>query len=260
MRSRLALALIAAGVCLPAGAQAQGSAGITGPVDAANTLDLRYEPRGLGRLSGTQKLEFTNAASTPLSTVWIRLWANGPDGCKPRRISVRVAAPAMAGRLRSGCTALPVRLAEPLAPGARTAVDLRWTVRGRPNDQYREPWLDETFASYSQQDLVGGFRQCSRRRPYDFLPFFLRRARLDAGMGYYASRSFAYFGLVYDGGACALRSLERDLGPRRMDRLLALLVSRHRQGVATRADVFAAIREVAPAGFDVKRFKRRSRL
>jgi len=128
------------------------------------------------------------------------------------------------------------------------------------NDQYREPWLDESFASYSQLDVAGGYRGCSRRRPYDFLPSFLRRARLDAGMRYYAPRSGAYFALVYDGGACALRSLELDLGARRMTRLLALLVSRHRQGVVTKADVLAAIREVAPAGFDIDRFKRRSRL
>ncbi len=445
MTRRLVLILVALSACAPAAATAQTTVGITGPVDAANRLELRYEPVGLGRLSGRQSVEFTNAGAAPLSTVWLRLWANGPDGCKPRRIRVRVLGRAQAGRLRTGCTALPVRLAEPLAPGARTAVSLRWTVRGRPvrdrfgrfgstvlmgnvvpllavtdrngthwsepyvgngeafyslaarwdatldlprslraattgsvvserargrrrtlevstpqardfglavgrfrvrtrtvdgvrvrvhtgrssrdtrsimraatrsvrllqqrlgpygspeidlvgiranfgmeypelvfvtgdaglvahevahqwwysivgNDQYREPWLDETFASYSQLDLYGGFRFCSRKRPYDFLPSFLRRARLDRGMRYYASRSPAYFGVVYDGGACALRSLERDLGSARMTRLLRLLVSRHRHGVITRSDAFDAIREVAPPGFSLKRFRTRSRL
>ena len=444
MRRRLVAALLVLSACTPAAA-AQTTAGVTGAVDAANTLDLRYEGRGLGRLSGTQTVEFTNAGATPLTTVWLRLWANGPDGCETPRIRVRVQAPARAGRLRTGCTALGVRLGEPLAAGARTALALRWTVRGRPdrdrfghfgstvllgnvvpllavtdrngvhrtepyvrngesfysltaswdatlnlprslraattgrivserargrrrtltvttprardfglavgrfrvrsrtvagvrvrvhtgrsstdtrsimraatrsvrllqhrlgrygspeidlvgiranfgmeypelvfvtgdpglvahevahqwwysivgNDQYSEPWLDETFASYSQLDLYGGFLYCTRRRPYDFLPSTFRRARLNRGMRYYASRSPAYFGVVYDGGACALRSLERDLGRARMTRLLRLLVSRHRHGVITRADALAAIRDVAPRRFSLERFSKRSRL
>jgi aminopeptidase N len=130
------------------------------------------------------------------------------------------------------------------------------------NDQYREPWLDETFASYSEQDLYGAFGRCSTRRPYDFLPssFRPRRARLDGGMRYYGSRSAAYFGVVYDGGACALRSLEADLGRARMARLLRLLVSRHRHGVITREDALRAIADVAPPRFSLKRFRARSRL
>ena len=445
MRRRLAVIVLAAGAFAPAGATAQSTAGVTGPADPAHQLELRYEDRSLGRLSGAQRIEFTNVGAAPLTTVWLRLWANGPDGCKERRITVRVLAPAEAGRPSAGCTALPVRLAGPLAPGARTALSLRWTVRGRPdrdrfghfgstvlmgnvvpllavtdrngvhrtepyvaygeafyslaarwdatldlprslraattgtvvserargrrrtvtvatprardfgiavgrfrvrsrtvagvrlrvhtgrssrdarsimrtaahsvrllgrrlgdygspeldlvgiradfgmeypelvfvtgdpglvahevahqwwysivgNDQYREPWLDETFATYTEFDLYGGFRRCSRGRPYDFLPPSFRRARLDRGMRYYASRSPAYFGVVYEGGACALHSLERDIGRARMGRMLRLLVSRHRQGVITRAEVFAALREVAPPGFSVKRFRRRSRL
>jgi hypothetical protein len=442
---RLAVVFLALSAWSPAAAAAQTGAGITGPVDAANRLELRYEDRGLGRLTGTQSIEFTNVGSTPLATVWLRLWANGPDGCKPRRITVHVGAPAKGGRLRTGCTALPVRLGEPLAPGARTAVTLRWTVRGRPNrdrfghfgstvllgnvvpllavtdrrgvhssepyvggaesfyslaarwdatldlprslraattgsvvseqakgrrrtvrvstpqardfgvavghfgirsrtvagvrirvhagessrdtrsimraaarsvrllqrrlgsygspeldlvgiranfgmeypelafvtgdpglvahevahqwwysivgnDQYREPWLDEAFASYSERDVYGGFRGCSRRRPYNFLPSTFRAARLDRGLRYYARRTPAYYGVVYDGGACALRSLEQDLGRARMTRLLRLLVSRHRHGVITRSDVLRAIREVAPSGFNLRRFRARSRL
>ena len=440
-------AAILASLCLlaPAAAVAQGNAGISGPVDAAHRLDLRFHPAGAGRLSGTQTIDFINSGPAALRTVWLRLWANGPDGCKTRRIRVRVDAPAVAGHPRTGCTALPVRLAAPLAPGARTALSLRWTVTGRRdrdrfgrfgrtvllgnvipllavtdrngvhrdepyvrngesfyslaaswdatltlprplcaattgavvsdrvrgrrrtvvvrtpqardfglavgrfevrtrtaggvrlrvhsppgsragrsilgsaarafralrrrlgaygspeldlvsidadfgmeypelvfvnpnpglvahevahqwwysivgNDQYREPWLDESFASHSEMGLVGGFGYCSRRRPFGFLPARWARARLDRGLNYYARRSPAYFGVVYEAGACALRALEQDLGRRRMTRLLRLLVSRHRQGVMTRADAFAAIAEVAPRGFSLKRFRRRSRL
>ena len=445
MRCAPAAVLATALLAFPTAAAAQSGAGITGPVDAAHTLNLRFEPGGVGRLTGTQKIEFTNAGPVTLSTVWLRLWANGPEGCATPRIRVRVQAPAAAGRLRTGCTALPVSLGMPLEPGARTTVTLRWTVTGRRardrfgrfgstvllgnvvpvlavtdrngvhndepyvrngesfysltsswhatlrlprslraattgarvsdtvagsrrtvvastpqardfslavgrfrvttrtvggvrlrlhsppgarvrhltlgtaaravgalqqrlgaygspeldlvsidadigmeypelvfvnydpgiiahevahqwwysivgNDQYREPWLDESFASLSQLSVFGGFGYCSRRRPYRFLPPQWRGARLDSGMRYYRSRSATYFGVVYDAGACALRSLERDLGRARMTRLLRLLVSRHRHGVITGADALAAIAEVAPPGFSMKRFRRRSRL
>jgi len=79
-------------------------------------------------------------------------------------------------------------------------------------------------------------------------------------MGYYGSRSPAYFGVVYEGGACAVRSLEADLGRARMARLLRLLVSRHRNGVITREAALRAIADVAPPGFSMKRFRARSRL
>ena len=54
------------------------------------TLDLRYEDRGAGVLAGTERIEFVNRGPRALSRVWLRLWANGPDDCRPRRIRVEV--------------------------------------------------------------------------------------------------------------------------------------------------------------------------
>src|ERR687893_3265866 len=66
------------------------------------TLDLRYETRGAGVLSGSERIEFVNRGPAALRAVWLRLWANGPDDCRPRRIRVEVEAPATAGGGRGG--------------------------------------------------------------------------------------------------------------------------------------------------------------
>jgi aminopeptidase N len=79
-------------------------------------------------------------------------------------------------------------------------------------------------------------------------------------MGYFGRRPDAYSEVVYVGGACVLRSLERSIGRPRMTALLRLLVSRHRHGVVTKADVLQAISEVAPPRFDLRRFLRRAHL
>jgi hypothetical protein len=131
----------------------------------------------------------------------------------------------------------------------------QWWYSIAGNDQYREPWLDESFATYSGQLVVGGFRYCNLRRPFSWLPARFRGAALDGGMRYYARSVFAYGLVVYDTGACVLRALERRIGRRRMTEFLRLLVSRHRHGVVTKADVLAALAETVP-GFDMKRFLR----
>ena len=95
------------------------------------TLDLRYEDRGAGVLTGTERIEFVNRGPRALSRVWLRLWANGPDDCRPRRIRVEVEAPATAGAERVSCTALEVRLAAPVPAGGSGAISLRFEVRVR---------------------------------------------------------------------------------------------------------------------------------
>lgn len=75
------------------------------------------------RWRGTQRVHFTNTAGTALDRVWLRLWGNGIHGCTdtlPLRVSS--VAGGTAGPLAVDCTALPVDLPEPLAPGAETAV------------------------------------------------------------------------------------------------------------------------------------------
>jgi Peptidase family M1 domain len=97
----------------------------------AYTLDLRYSDRGAGVLAGSERIEFVNRGPAALDRVWLRLWANGPDRCRPRRIRVTVDPPATAGVERVRCSALEVRLAAPVAPGASGAISLSFRVRGR---------------------------------------------------------------------------------------------------------------------------------
>ena len=78
-------------------------------------------------------------------------------------------------------------------------------------------------------------------------------------MRYFERRTFAYGLIVYDTGACVLRSLERRIGRQRMTAFLRLLLSRHRHGVVTQADVLAALAETVP-GFNMNRFLRVSHL
>jgi hypothetical protein len=408
---------------------------IRGADPEAYRLDLRYENRGAGLLSGSERIEFVNRGPAALSSIWLRLWGNGPDNCRPRHIRVEIEAPATAGRERVRCTALEVRLAAPVPPGGTGAVSLRFVARVRRkadrfgrvgdtvllgnvipvlavrdrrglhlepyarrgesfyslgarwdavlrlprrlraattgvtvaeetadgertlrvssaqardfalavgpfrvvqgseggvrvrvfagprvrgsgaglriarralrllgrrygpydsteldvvlvrggfgagigmeypelvfsipaadvithevahqwwyglvgNNQYREPWLDESFASYSHERLHPRVNFCLPRNPYLPVAPWRRHIQLDSTMGLFERARPAAIGeVVYYAGSCALQRLERDIGRDRMTAFLRLLQSRFRHGVMTRSDVLAAIREVAP--------------
>jgi Peptidase family M1 domain len=126
---RAALLLLLALALAPAAAARPVE--IRGADPEAYRLDLRYEDRGAGVLSGSERIEFVNRGPAELTSVWLRLWANGPDRCRPRRILVEVEGPAAAGAERTRCTALEVRLAAPVPPGGSGAISLRFEVRGR---------------------------------------------------------------------------------------------------------------------------------
>ena len=423
---------------------------ITGADPEAYSLDLRYADRGAGVLVGSERIDFVNRGPGSLERVWLRLWANGPDRCRPRRIEVEVEAPAVAGRERVRCSALEIRLAAPVAAGAAGSVSLRFRVRGRRsadrfgriggtallgnvipvltvhdadglhlerysglgesfyslsarwdatlrlparlraatsgamvaervsgterrlsvhsdqardfalavgrlrvrttsvagvrirvhfdprvgavrtslraarralralsrrlgpygsseldvvlfredlgtgllagmeypelvfslpigevvthevahqwwyglvgNNQFAEPWLDESFAQYSHERLHPSTNFCRPGRPYELVGRRWRRIPLDSTMGLFGRRSPAAVGdVIYLAGSCALQTLERGIGRTRMTTLLRLLQSRNRHGVITKADVLGTIREVAPH-FDLGRWLKVSHL
>jgi hypothetical protein len=416
----------------------------------AYVLDLRYGDRGRGVLAGRERIDFVNRGPAALDRVWLRLWANGPDRCRPRRIEVQIEAPAVAGSESVRCSALEVHLAAPVAPGAAGSVSLRFRVRGRRiadrfgriggtallgnvipvlavedarglhlepytalgesfyslsarwdatlrlparlraattggmlservaggartlvvhsdqardfalaigrlrmreatvagvkmrvhfgprvggvrrslraarravralsrrlgplgsseldvvlfrgglggglfagmeypevvfslpisdvvthevahqwwyglvgNNQFLEPWLDESFAQYSHERLHPRTNFCRPGRPYKLVSRRWQRIPLDASMGLFARRApSAVAEVVYAAGSCVLQTLERRIGRSAMTAFLRLVQSRHRHGVVTKADVLAAIREVAPS-FDLERWLRVARL
>jgi hypothetical protein len=105
------------------------------------------------------------------------------------------------------------------------------------NDEYAEPWLDESFATYAGVRLTGGIRGCTPPRG---------RPRLTASMKVFERRARADYRVIYAGGACALTTLEQELGRARFDRMLRGYVEEHRDGIVTTADFEAAVRAAAP--------------
>jgi hypothetical protein len=109
----LLLALVAA---TPAAA---GEPDATAP---AYDVELTGSQQGF-RWTGRETIAFTNPGAAPLDVVWIRLWGNGPFGCRgTRHVRISDVAGATPGDPAARCTAFPLRLAAPLAPGARGSV------------------------------------------------------------------------------------------------------------------------------------------
>jgi aminopeptidase N len=127
------------------------------------------------------------------------------------------------------------------------------------DDQYNEPWLDESFATYSEERLYPLFDLCDPRRPYGVVSPRRRGFALDSTMEVWDRSPVAYGEVVYLAGSCALQRLERDLGRSRMTAVLRLLQTRFRFGVMRKSDVLDAIREVAP-GYDLAGWMRLAHL
>ena len=118
------------------------------------------------------------------------------------------------------------------------------------NDEYAEPWLDESFATYAGVRLAGRAGRCAPPRG---------RPPLTASMkafGRHGGRD--YRRVVYIGGMCALSTLERRLGRARFDRMLRGVVEEHRDGILTTAGFVAAVRAAAPPGVDAGALLRRA--
>jgi hypothetical protein len=130
------------------------------------------------------------------------------------------------------------------------------------DDQWRSPWLDESFAEFSARRLPPGVIGQDQLRcdpsdpvaPYGSAPLTSSMRHWDAVSG------DQYYRTVYLGGTCALRSLEHDLGARAMTAFLRSYADAHRWGVVTTADFVAALRAAAPAGYDVDAYLRRARI
>jgi hypothetical protein len=101
------------------------------PDATAPTYDVALTGSHAGfRWTGRETIGFTNPGAAPLDVVWIRLWGNGPFGCRgSRHVRIANVAGAIAGDPATRCTAIPLRLAAPLAPGARGSVAFDVAIR-----------------------------------------------------------------------------------------------------------------------------------
>jgi hypothetical protein len=105
------------------------------------------------------------------------------------------------------------------------------------NDQARDPWLDETLATWAQQRLDG-----ARRPPRGPLPAGARR-HVGEPMTYWAQFPRAYFWGVYEEGANALRSLGDDGA---VDCALSHYVARRAYSIARPGDLLDELNRFIP--------------
>jgi hypothetical protein len=120
---------VAAALLLALLAAAPAHAGEPDATAPAYDVALEGSDRGF-RWTGRETISFTNPGTAPLDRIWIRLWGNGGFGCRGKR-HVRIAnvAGAAPGDPAMFCTAIPLRLAAPLARGARGSVSFDVDIR-----------------------------------------------------------------------------------------------------------------------------------
>jgi peptidase M1-like protein len=148
-----------------------------------------------------------------------------------------------------------------LTPAQSTAIahELahQWFYSIVGDDQWTEPWLDESFAEFSAARLPPGevpnrLRDCHVPNAAD--------TPLDANMARMTGVGGRYVRVVYIGGACTLRALQRALGATRFDAFMRRLVATHRDGVDTTAEFVAALRAADPGNATVERILTRTGL
>jgi hypothetical protein len=117
------------------------------------------------------------------------------------------------------------------------------------NDQYNDPFLDESLTAFAEQRFHKSYR-CNLASPIDG-----RSHGLGTGMSYWENHPAAYEHTIYRGGACALTVLQRDLGPAVFDQALRAYVAANANQLAGVDDFLAAIRSAAP-NYDLARWEK----
>ncbi|MGW0882418.1 M1 family aminopeptidase [Streptomyces sp. NPDC002671] len=99
------------------------------PASPSYTVNLSSDSSGTS-WNGHESVSFTNASSTALSEVYLRLWDNYHGTCAAMPITVTNVTGGSAGALSVDCTALKIDLSTPLAQGQSATIgfDLGITV------------------------------------------------------------------------------------------------------------------------------------
>ncbi|MGY0466132.1 M1 family metallopeptidase [Kitasatospora sp. cg17-2] len=110
------------------------------------------------------------------------------------------------------------------------------------DDQYRAPWLDESFSEYATDLVLGSAdKDCAAEPRWES-----EDERLTSPMSHWDAHPDRYEAVVYDHGSCALHELGRLLGEDTMAALLRDYARAHWYGVSTTAAFKAAARAVSP--------------
>ncbi|MFF2042715.1 M1 family metallopeptidase [Kitasatospora sp. NPDC058170] len=97
------------------------------------------------------------------------------------------------------------------------------------DDQYHQPWLDESFAEYATDLALGR----DGAGCWSTVAWVSPRERITNGMAYWDDHPERYETVVYDYGACALHELRRLIGTDTMTRLLHGYAREHWYGVSS---------------------------
>jgi Peptidase family M1 domain len=106
------------------------------------------------------------------------------------------------------------------------------------DDQFNEPWLDESFATWSQFLPFEPWVGCRM----DDWP--TQTTRLTNDMAYWNAHESEYW-VIYDQGGCMLANLAKRFGLARFQEILHEYVDAHRLGIARTQDFQAAIEAAA---------------
>lgn len=124
------------------------------------------------------------------------------------------------------------------------------------DDQFGSPWLDESFATWSET-LPWTPSNCTTPRTWPSTA-----SRLTNSMAFWGSHPKQYW-VIYDQGSCALGSMADHLGMARFIGVLRSYAAAHRFGISTTADFKAALEDAArqdAPGWDVAAFWRTWRI
>jgi hypothetical protein len=106
------------------------------------------------------------------------------------------------------------------------------------NDEYAEPWLDESLATWSMYLPLRPWLACHRYR------WPSRTARITNDMAYWSEHTKEY-GTIYGGGGCMFADLAHRFGLARFEAILAGYAQAHRFDVARGSDLIDAIDRAA---------------
>lgn len=121
------------------------------------------------------------------------------------------------------------------------------------NDQYFEPWLDESLTAFTEQRLAPSYA-CDLSDPLGGYSH-----GLSTSMRYWSRHVQAYEHTIYRGGACALRVLRRDIGAVVFDQVMRGYVATNANGIADTKSFLDAVTRAAP-NYDLKSWMRLVRL
>ena len=124
------------------------------------------------------------------------------------------------------------------------------------DDEYHDPWLDESLATWSMFLPLRPWIGCARYR------WPSRTARITNDMAYWSNHQDEY-GTIYAGGGCMFADLARRFGLDRFETILAGYAQAHRFGVARPDDLTGLIDRAAASdlpGMDMRAFWARWRV